>query len=367
MESAIPEHLKTHRTVPARIAQDFVTPYPAWTARPKPEVVQMVMAYFGVQYDEKTNKALQPKALAAMNTIVAHLNDKTVKDPSSLARHHDLTHYVDEAGYHTYMVIAYWDSTEAYEHWSSDPGIQKWWESLEALKDGLGYFREVFLPRSTHFETIFSTKDKLEGMVVVPGADYSKEDIVEHGYWGSMRDRMPASQTDTLAAADHAAPAILKSTGPRVWIRGHDNVALIRSGQDWSQITGPELKLYNEKIAPVLKKGMDFLCTPEGHKQGCYYNRFVRLINEKGVEDSRTFGVSVWKSMAQLEGWSAHHPTHVAIFGTFMEVVEELKGQLKLRLYHEVIVAQSSEQRYEYIHCHAGTGMLRTVPAGAKL
>jgi aldoxime dehydratase len=41
-----------------------------------------------------------------------------------------------------------------------------------------------------------------------------------------------------------------------------------------------------------------------------------------------------------------------------MRIVQELQGQLKLSLYHEVSVLKAEDQYYEYINCHPGTGML---------
>ena len=59
-----------------------------------------------------------------------------------------------------------------------------------------------------------------------------------------------------------------------------------------------------------------------------------------------------------LEGWAEHHPTHKAIFGEFLQVVQRLAGQLRLRLFHEVAVLQSDAQLFEYVGCHDRTGML---------
>jgi aldoxime dehydratase len=48
----------------------------------------------------------------------------------------------------------------------------------------------------------------------------------------------------------------------------------------------------------------------------------------------------------------------VAIFGGFMRYVQALNFQLQLRVYHEVSVLKTDEQRYEYINCHPRTGLL---------
>jgi Haem-containing dehydratase len=84
--------------------------------------------------------------------------------------------------------------------------------------------------------------------------------IIEHGYWGSMRDRLPLSQTDQMdpsgeLTVKQGAPA----KGGRVIVGGHDNLALIRSGEDWSLTEGEERRSWFEDIEPVLHEGMNYL------------------------------------------------------------------------------------------------------------
>jgi heme-containing dehydratase-like protein len=71
-----------------------------------------------------------------------------------------------------------------------------------------------------------------------------------------MRDRIPLSQTDEMGPGGRPA---LKRDGSRLRIVPHDNLCLIRSGQNWSETDAPERKLYLEEVEPVLREGMDFL------------------------------------------------------------------------------------------------------------
>jgi aldoxime dehydratase len=87
----------------------------------------------------------------------------------------------------------------------------------------------------------------------------------------------------------------------------------------------------------------------------------MRQLDGAGQPMERTFGYSIWQSLADMEHWSERHATHIAIFGTFMKMVQELKFQLDLRLYHEVSVLSETEQSYEYINCHPRTGLLGAV------
>ena len=138
-------------------------------------------------------------------------------------------------------------------------------------------------------------------------------------------------------------------------MRGHDNIALIRSGQDWADAEADERSLYLDEILPTLQSGMDFL-RDNGPAVGCYSNRFVRNIDIDGNFLDLSYNIGHWASLDQLERWSESHPTHLRIFTTFFRVAE---GLSKLRLYHEVSVFDAADQLYEYINCHPGTGMLR--------
>jgi aldoxime dehydratase len=181
-------------------------------------------------------------------------------------------------------------------------------------------------------------------------------EIQEHGYWGSVRDRIPASQNDWLQpggelriiAGDPAA-------GGRVVVQGHDNITLIRSGQDWAEADEQERQLYFNEMLPPLQAGMDFL-RDEGHAHGCYSNRFVRNVDRDGNLLDIAYDIGFWRSLDRLERWAESHPTHLRIFTTFFRVVTGLQ---KLRLYHEVSVSDARFQTFEYINCHPGTGMMR--------
>lgn len=81
----------------------------------------------------------------------------------------------------------------------------------------------------------------------------------------------------------------------------------------------------------------------------------------KGLALEKSFGVSYWRSLSNLKEWAKSHPTHTAIFGTFMRIVQELQFQIKLRIYHEVSVLKADEQDYEYIYCPPQTGLLNGV------
>ena len=353
MESAIHDHLKCPRTRHRRIEDDYTPPYPVWSARAPAAVGQVVMGCFGVQ---SRGAAMQGRACAALMKIARGFD--LLDGPG----HHDLAHCVDADGYDNMIAIAYWSDPAAFARWCAMPEIDNWWRSPERLDEGLGYFREIASPRAEHYETMFSTPDRFEGVGVVMGGGVSGE-IQEHGYWGSMRDRIPLSQTDAMVpSGTRSAIAGAPAPGQRVRIAGHQNVAMIRSGQEWTDTTGRERALYLEDMEPTLREGMDFL-RDQGLAIGCYSNRYMHHLDGSGAPLQKSFGLSFWHSLADMERWAESHPTHVAIFGSFMRYVQELNFELQLRVYHEVSVLRADEQNYEYINCHPRTGLMNGLAA----
>jgi aldoxime dehydratase len=306
------------------------------------------MGYFGVQSLGEPRRAASQKAF---KQIVASLEMDDGPD------HRDLAHYVDPQTYDTSIAIGYWTSAERFERWRSSSRIAGWWDDPQRLQEGVGYFRELLLPVAERFETLFSAPDKLEGVGVAMG-QRSAQDVQEHGYWGSMRERFALAQTDAMSATGQLEIASGGlGFGQRLRLTGHENIAVIRSGQDWSATTGRERQLYVEEMEPVLRLGMDFL-RDHGNDVGCYSNRYMQHVDDAGRAIEKSFGYSYWRSLSAMERWSEAHPTHVAIFGNFMRIVQELNFQLQLRLYHEVSVLQPDQQQYEYVNCHPRTGLL---------
>lgn len=347
IESAIPEHLKCPRTRHRRIEDDYRPAYPVWAARAPVAIERVVMGFFGVQ---SRGEAQRDRACAVLRRIAGSFAH--AEGPG----HHDLAHYVDPEGCDNMLAIAYWNDEAAYARWSAASEIDGWWASDERLTDGLGYFREIASPRVAHFETMFNTTDRFEGVGVVMGGLSGQ--LQEHGYWGSMRDRIPLSQTDAMSpSGSRTLLAAAPHPDARVRVAGHAHVAMIRSGQEWTDTTGEERRLYLEDMEPVLREGMDFL-RDRGLDIGCYSNRYMHHLDASGARLQKSFGLSWWRSLADMERWAESHPTHVAIFGAFMRYVQALNFQLQLRVYHEVSVLKPDEQWFEYIRCHPRTGLM---------
>jgi len=343
MESAIPEHLQCPRTRQRRVPDDYTPPYPSTVARFKPAVERVVMAYFGIQY--RAEPAPEAATQALQRIAGSFEGDKA-------PGHWDRARYVDEAGFTNVISIGYWDDPDRFDAWFADFG-SKWAGARNAFeRAGIGTFTEVLRPSVQRFETLFSS-DLPEGVAVL--ADGLSDVVQEHAYWGGARDRIPLSQTSEMAPAGQ--PSVV-TEGRYQRVVPHDNLCLIRSGQDWAATERDERRMYLEDVEPVLRAGMNFL-RDEGLPIGCFANRYMTVVDHEGRDTEKSFGMGWWKSLSALERWAESHTTHLAIFGAAMKYLATLGPAAKLRLYHEVTVAAAGEQLFEYFNCHSQTGMLR--------
>ncbi len=349
MESAIPPHLRTARSRHRRVPDDYKPPYPSFVARHRPAVEKVVMAYFGVQHAGDAPPALT----AALDWIAKAFA------ASDGPRHWDRASYMDEVGYSNVVSVAYWDDQKTFERWFSP--VREVWTGGELGGGDLGTFIEVLSPSVASYETLFSSLGRPEGVATL--ADGMSDEIMEHAYWGGMRDRIPLSQSSELAPGGSLGIA---RDGKRLRVKPHENICLIRSGQDWTDTESAERKMYLDDVEPVLRAGMDFL-RDDGLSIGCFTNRYMTVLDRDGRPTEKSYGMSWWKSLAALERWAESHPTHVSIFGAAMKYLSTLGPAAKLRLYHEVTVAPAADQFFEYLNCHEQTGMLKAATASATV
>jgi aldoxime dehydratase len=123
-----------------------------------------------------------------------------------------------------------------------------------------------------------------------------------------MRDRFPISQTDPLSGAAGRQESIkADGRGKHVKVNGYNNLALIRSGQDWSATTGKERDLYLKQIQPTLISGMTFL-RDSGVEIGCLSCRYMYQTDENWSPAEKTFGLAHFDNLRNLELWAVAAP-----------------------------------------------------------
>lgn len=347
MESAIPQHLETERTCPGRMRSGHTPPYPSYSSRFGESTSDVICALLGVQSLQPLNHSAAEAARQIWN--VCDAQDGPVS--------REVATHVDEQGYENRLVVAYWSDRAPFERWFARhrDGVIGADQSI----DNHGRWIEVIAPSSDEIETLFSADTFPEGSARVARSGFSGE-ILEHGYWGSMRDRMPRAQTDPLDP--DGLPVVPEGAGI-VRVQPHGNLALIRSGQDWTNRADEERKDYFSNVEPHLREGMDFLAI-DGPSIGCFANRYMTSCDISGNSLPHSFGLSFWQSLEHLERWAESHPTHLKIFGSAMRFLQE-NVNASLRLSHEVSVVPREKQYYEYNNCHATTGMLGAKRVGS--
>lgn len=353
LAAAIPEHLQVERTIPASTPANFQPPFPAYCAQFAKDVSSLVMAVIGAQFPSKTGK--EEAAIAKVNsflTLPAAGEAKALGPAFS-----EWASVTDRKGFYNVTTLAYWKSEEAYQKWTTKSGFKSWWESLDAQEQENGWFLEIFFPTADRFETIFSNGEIPEGAAHM--REGVSDPVLEHVYWGSMRDRLAAAQTDALQGEPWLTGPAEGSLSRRIRVPGKQNLAMIRSGQDWADTAPEERILYLKTMHPVLEAGMNFL-RDRGDEVGCYSCRLMDIVDPvtTKADKDRTFALAYFDDLASLERWSKEHPTHLAIFGGFLKYAAQLNNVITLRLFHEVMVVKPEQQLFEYVGCHPETGML---------
>lgn len=341
LDTAIPAHLQCPRHRAKRLREGFVPAYPSFVARFAERQQRVVMAYLGLQHA----KTRQPPSVEPRLDELSRAF-KSQDGPS----HWDRAAFNDHQGFRNILTAAYWRDTAAFGRWWQSQGVA--WKDAAAAGGDVGVYLEVLQPSAERYETLFSDAARHEGVAVL--SEGMSGPVAEHAYWGGARDRIALSQTDDLAPRGQAT---VVADGAHRRVQPHDNLCLIRSGQDWTDTAGEERRMYLKDVEPVLRAGMEFLAN-QGNEVGCLSNRYVRVLDSNGHETDKSYGMSYWRSLGDLERWAESHPTHVAIFGAAMQYLSHLGPAAQLRLYHEVSVLDAASQRYEYWNCHPRTGVL---------
>lgn len=324
----------------------WTPPYSGWSGRFDKQTKPLVFGYLGCQYAQESQPVVEFRAWWARATKVA---DGPV--------HTEWASYRDASGQLNMVALCYWLDNEAHDRWWQHPQVGGWWTDEAREHDNVGYWREINVVAPNRFETMFSSQHPA-GMTVA-GQGLTDE-VENHAYWGSMRDRIPASDHDAFTGSlTTAKPVIDQPTSGRHRLRLPANLAMIRSGQDWRSCGEAEREYYLRDVHPVMIAGMNFL-RDNREESGCLSCRFMTSHDEDN-SGQVTFGSAVFQDLADLEAWAEKHPTHVAIFGAFLKMVRAFKGVLDLQLWHEVVIVDGPRSIYEYLNCTPESGLLRWI------
>jgi aldoxime dehydratase len=344
-----PTELFALSSAPRNLPPDWTPPAPAFAVSFARQTTPVVMAYFGTQLESRAQDRVAPRMHGFFEGTDAPINFESAR-------------FIDRAGCTNLITAAYWTDPDCYQRWKTKSGFESWWSDPARISEGQGHFREILTVPPNRFETLFTNGmragiAKSGGPVVGP--------VREHNYWGSMRDRIPLSAEDDLCSGyGERLPRLGSKTtaGRRLRVEAPENLAIIRSGQDWTNCAGAELAEYDESVRPALIEGMGFL-RDHPDETGCCDLRFAQEIDGNGALHKKAFGLGYFLTLGHLEKWAATHPTHLAIFSRFLTMARQHGSNLKLKLWHEVSVLPAAGQVFEYVNCHPETGLLPYFPA----
>ncbi len=324
---------------------DWEPPYPAFSAAFDPEVRQVVMAYYGCIAPDDANAG----AAAFVDWMQAAR--QAPHGPAVVNR----ARFRDAQGRAQEVFILYWTAPARFAAWEASEPVASWWHAPSRLDDACGYWREVWQPPLSHFETLISSTSPI-------GIAEAGREIVgpvrAHAYWGSARDRIPQSASDPLLSPLESVPRQpVSAAGKRLRVALPANLCLIRSGQNWTDCGPEELELYEREVYPALRAGMDFL-RDNPHETGCLSCRFMDQVAADGTPEKKTFASACFLSLGHLEQWAKSHPTHLKIFGAFHHMVQQRNFAIDLKLWHEVTVLPAGTGTAEYVNCPPDSGFL---------
>ncbi len=332
--------IPTNRSYPLRMPKGWEPPVPAWSSTFVDTQTSVSMALVGFQHP------------AGMDVMPHMAELQAALESAEIC---DLLTSDAGGGLHETTCIAYWRNQDAAKATMSSGAYTAFWKKhIDA--DGYGVIKECANIPFNRTETLFS------GPVYGHGYSQMREGIVgpipHHQYWGGMRDRIPLSAHDALEA-NGSSVCVVEQSGNHVVVEAHENLCIIRSGQDWSNCDDEQLSEYIDTIEPTLKAGMAFL-RDQGDEVNCYSCRYMKDIALDGSNLRRSCGIAYFRTMRDLENWSEHHPTHLEIFNTFLSIAPRYGPNLQLQLWHEVSVLPATDCSAEYVNCRPGTGWMPT-------
>lgn len=253
-----------------------------------------------------------------------------------------------------YIYVCYWRESDYQQWWLL---AQSSWADLAQRYPDQGFWREIFYLPQSHFETLHSSETP-------HGLGENQDDIngpmLEHGYPGGARDRIALSERQSLRATcslDEGLSAQINQTTQHYQFSLPPNICMIRSGQNWSDCGAEQKQNYLDNVHPKLELGMEYLrCNPS--ESGCYSMRLVSKTNRSWQDVEQTFGLGYACDIHAFENWAKSHPSHLAIFGSFMQMAGLYGEKLELKLWHEMAISSHTGSEAEYYQCHPSTGFI---------
>jgi hypothetical protein len=314
------------------------------------DVKQIVFAQFGVQ-GPKSDSGLE--FVRTMRKLLSLKNG-----PRKVER----CHHWDVAGYHEDILMAYWADTDAYQKWLHHPAVSSWWNGLP-LSGDVGYWREVLAPDADHFGFFGAglNEKKRVGCIHAIRSKPSEK----WGYWGGYRDRLAASKADLFDPEPEfeiKAGQTQATTGKRIRIQIPKNICFVREGAETTHITNPqERESWNSQIEPVLSKWIAYLRDNPTLSGAICLRDTIEQDLESGTDQEKHNTLIYFVSLRHMERAARTQPSHLALYSTFMGMMEELAAASitpEVVIWSEAHILSRDTAEIEYVNCHERTGLI---------
>lgn len=338
-------HTATMQCPAHRTAEDY-----GGSAGREADIRHIVFAQFGVQ---GRSRGQGLPFLASLRQLFA-LGD----GPQVVER----CHHTDVAGYHEDILMAYWLDHDRFRAWIEADEVSRWWQALP-LDGELGYWRELLSPDADRFGFLgFGLSGKRRFGCTHAAASKPSENW---GYWGGYRDRFAASATDRFepeAGAGLRPIAGRVSRGRRVRIEAPGNLCFVREGADVSAISDAREQLgWETRVKPVFEKFIAYLRdNPTLSGAVCLRDTMEQDL-ESGADLAKHNALIYFTSLRHMERAARTQPSHLALYNTYMDMLEELGAAAvdpAMIAWAEAHILRPGSGEFEYLNCHEGTGLI---------
>jgi len=267
--------------------------------------------------------------------------------------HHEHVFHEDDKGFRNDILLAYWSEPDDFARWRAGDDPARFIEQDRTGDTGL--WIEAFSSPSGHFETSYSRGTVDFG---ISCHHATREDPI-HGYYGAMRDRIPAAEDGGVPATVSRLNRELQpdSRGRHLSVELPANLCFIRTVQGWLACSDEEREYFMENTFPYYKAGVGYL-QDNPIESNCVS---ARLVSDAASHENKPQAETLawFLSLTDLEAWTWNHPTHDAIFTNFMAHAQKFNFDVDILLGHEVSIIPADGGLAEYHNCHPATGFLR--------
>jgi hypothetical protein len=257
------------------------------------------------------------------------------------------------------VFMCYWRRPTQFASWAASGPVADWLIGGAEASNEVGRWIEHAHVLPDHLDTLIADPTTYWGLAKLSQAIELTD---QHGYWGGTRDRIRISEKDSLDNADGPSlpepPIPPKGYREIVDVVMPANAVVARGGPDWSKCRDNERAIFSASVHPSFIAGCEYLMDdPAG--AGCYAAYIVSESDAHGRASERNHLIAYFVQLSDLERWTRSHPTHIAIHGNFMRMVQQIGRMPDLNLYHEVSVIPAGGLRATYVNCAPETGLLR--------